>query len=115
MTYRIEITEAAEAEIDETYLYLLLRNPEAAARWHDSIVRAINSLESMPSRCAAAPENELFEGDIRHHFCSFGRAAYRIIFRVLSNETPPVVRVLRVRHGARRPLHSAADLPSGDE
>ncbi len=104
MRYQIEITEAAEAEIDETYRYLLLRDPEIAARWHATILKGVDSLKDMPTRCSPAPDGSVFEGDIRHHICSFGRVKYRIIFKIIPDEDQPVVRILRVRHGARKPL-----------
>jgi plasmid stabilization system protein ParE len=104
VNYVVEITEAAEAEIDETYLYLLMRNPNAATRWHDALVRAISSLEFMPTRCSPAPDAAAFEGEIRQHLYTFVRTTYRVIFRLLPDETPPIVRVLRVRHGSRQHL-----------
>ena len=38
--FEIEITEAAEAETQETIPHLVSRDPALAGKWHDTIVRS---------------------------------------------------------------------------
>ena len=93
MTYEVEISPAATAEIDAAYAWLLERTPQHAPEWYNRALDAMLSLADNPARCPfddrAADTHKLLFGDKRH--------AYRIIFRIRGN----TVHVLHVRHGAR--------------
>jgi plasmid stabilization system protein ParE len=65
MTYRVIIEPPAEAELEEAYQWIARAAPQAAARWYNGLVEAIDSLESLPERCPLAPENDAFDEDIR--------------------------------------------------
>lgn len=107
MTYRVALSEAAEAETEAAYLWLLRRAPERAARWYEGLLAAIGSLAEFPDRCPLARENGLFEQEIRQLLHGRGRNAYRILFTIFEPdavESEPVVRVLHVRHCAQRDL-----------
>ena len=100
MTYRVEVTDQAEAEAEEAYLWILERAPEAAARWWNGLDAAILSLEEMPARCRLAPENDEFEEEIRELLYGKRQHRYRILFTIREQ----TVIVLHIRHGAREHL-----------
>lgn len=103
MTYRVEIDPQAVTEIETAFLWLRERAPAEAVEWFNSVHQAIASLQELPERCPLAPENDAFPEEIRQLLYGKRRGAYRILFTV----TGDVVRVLRVRHGAR--LHLETD------
>lgn len=110
--YQLEVSEPAEAEIDNAYHYLLLRSPQAAGRLRNGFVAAISSLSQMPSRCPFAPENGRLDRPIHQLLYRNGSTTYRILFIIIEplDDNPGLVRVLRVLHGAQQPLHLVVDL-----
>jgi plasmid stabilization system protein ParE len=112
MTYRIAISEAAEAEGEAIYLWLLRRSPETAAAWYEGLLAAIDSLTEFPRRCPVARESDRFEQEIRQFLYGSGRMTCRILFTIFEAERPddePTVRILHVRHGAQRDLGEEGD------
>ena len=97
MAYRGEISDRAAADMDETFVWLARQSTEAARKWFAAVEQAIRSLESLPARCPVAPEAERMASDARHLL--FGRPpnVHRILFEIDED----IVRVARVRHGAR--------------
>lgn len=98
--YKVEITDSALEDAEEYAQYIRLekREPRAAERWFRDLISAILSLEKFPSRCARIPEADEFALELRHLIYH----SHRIIFLVDSKRK--AVNVLRVYHGARRPL-----------
>jgi plasmid stabilization system protein ParE len=96
VTYRIVLQPAARAEAADIYKYLHERSPRAAEAWLTGFDRALRTLGSMPERCSLAPENATFTREIRQLLYE----RYRILFTIKGQD----VRVLHVRHGARKPL-----------
>ena len=94
--YRVEITDRALADAEAIFRWIRRRAPENAINWYDKLMDRIVSLEVIPGRCPRVPEHELLGIDLRHLL--FG--VYRIIFVIRAE----VVYVVRIRHGARRPL-----------
>lgn len=95
-SYGVIVQPRAERDIEQAYHYLLSHAPATADRWLNGILEAILSLEEMPSRCAVAPESAHVSRVVRHLI----HDDYRIIFLVQERH----VRVLTVRHSARKPL-----------
>jgi plasmid stabilization system protein ParE len=96
-SYGVIVQPRAERDIEQAHQYLLNHAPATTAdRWLNGILEAILSLEEMPSRCAVAPESEHVPRVVRHLL----HEDYRIIFLVQERH----VRVLTVRHSARKPL-----------
>jgi toxin ParE1/3/4 len=91
--YRVEITAAAERDIQLNYDYIARDKRRAAANWVRGIKKQIRSLALMPMRCEIIPEAEDIGIEYRHLI--FGQ--YRTIFRIVEKR----VIVLRVIHGAR--------------
>ncbi len=100
MKYRVDITDTAWAEIEESYAWLTQQSPQAALRWRAALLEAVDSLESMPDRCHLAPESKAWKRDIRELLYGKRRGVYRILFEIRAG----TVFILRVRHGARRLL-----------
>ncbi len=100
--YKVEITDSALSDAEEYVQYIRFEKkaPQAAERWFRGLVSAVLSLETFPSRCARIPGAEEFPLELRHLIYH----SHRIIFHV--NSKRKMVRVLRVYHGARRPLRS---------
>ncbi len=96
MTYRVEVSDSAAADAEEAYRWIAERAPQAAARWFDELSRHIESLSSLPRRCALAPESVAFDQEVRQLLF----ASYRLLFTIRGR----VVYVLHVRHAARLPL-----------
>ena len=109
MTYTVEISDVADAEIQATFLRLAAHDPEFAGRWLEGLLRAIQTLEVFPLRYARAPESDTLRQEIRGMLYQSGRMTYRVLFSIVDaagNGAPESVRVLRVLHGAQRPLGS---------
>ncbi|HXC12914.1 MAG TPA: type II toxin-antitoxin system RelE/ParE family toxin [Stellaceae bacterium] len=73
------------------YRYIAQFNPRAAADMVREILAAGDSLESFPYRGRAVPGTQLRETALAY--------PYIIRYRIAADH----VRILRVRHGARRP------------
>jgi plasmid stabilization system protein ParE len=96
VTYRLRITPPARRELDEAFAWIARRSPHRARVWQVGALRAIRSLAEFPRRCPLAPEGDAADSEVRQ--LVYGD--YRILFTIQGN----VVRILRVRHGARRPV-----------
>ena len=82
---------AALREIEHIYRYIAQFNPRAAEDMAMEILAAGDSLENFPYRGRAVRGTQLRESTLAH--------PYIIRYRIAGDH----VRVLRVRHGARRP------------
>ncbi|MCC7142209.1 MAG: type II toxin-antitoxin system RelE/ParE family toxin [Candidatus Eisenbacteria bacterium] len=82
----------------DAFEWLRERSETAATRWLANLEDAIRSLEQFPERCSLAPENEVFEEEIRQLLFGKDHGIYRVLFTVRGNE----VHILHFRHSARR-------------
>jgi toxin ParE1/3/4 len=100
MPYRVEIARAAEADLEELYLWVVERAPKQGAAWFNGLERAILSLDHLPDRCSVAPET--IDPDQPVRVLRYGRRphVYRIFFTI--DDGARVVRVVHVRRGARQ-------------
>jgi plasmid stabilization system protein ParE len=96
MRYRVLIQPPAAEDLDEAYRWIASDSPDHARRWLNGVLRAIRGLASFPRRCPLAPENDAFAEEIRQLI--YGD--YRVLFTIEDSQ----VRVLHIRHGARRYL-----------
>jgi plasmid stabilization system protein ParE len=112
MIDQIEFSDAARAETDAAYLYLLRRAPEAAAQWLEGLDAVLASLAAslsvLPGRRAYAPENDLFP-DIEIFQLIYGKRsnAYRVLYYLVDADDDgeaDTLRVLHIRHGAQQRL-----------
>ena len=96
--YRVVITDEAYSQVQEIYLWIAKRAPQAAARWFARLMKTISTLERFPERCTIAPEGEAF--GIKLHQLFYGKRSgiYRMLF-VIHHKT---VTVLHVIHGSKQ-------------
>ncbi len=91
--YSVQITPAAERDVEEIWTYIADDSPENATSFILRLEEQIESLEQFPERCPLIPENELLGTGYRHLI--YG--AYRTIFRI----TGKAVFIVRIIYGAR--------------
>ena len=103
MTFRVEFTDVAEMEVQDTLLWLLGRSPEQAGRWQEGLEKAVASLQEFPTRCPLAPEKDAFDIEVRQLLYRGYRILYTLV-DVNDDGIDDTVRILHVRHGARRYL-----------
>ena len=98
--YRLIIQPPAFDDLDEAYRWIRERAPEAAARWFNGFVEALNSLTTFPDRCGLASENDDVEPEIRQLLYGHRSGVYRALFVISGKE----VRVLHIRHASRQTM-----------
>ena len=105
MTYRIEIASVAQAEADRAFLRLSQSTSlNAAKEWYSGLLNAIGSLAQMPKRCSLAREDKHFSQEIRQLLYGKGRNMYRVLFTILDDQDPALVRVLHIRHASQQTI-----------
>ncbi len=97
MEFLIEITEPAEADTEEAYLWYYREDHKTADTWFRGLQRAFFSLRELPERCVVAPEGERVGRKIQQLLYGKGRHMYRILFETRDD----AVCILRVRHTSR--------------
>jgi plasmid stabilization system protein ParE len=104
MSYQIDFSSTAKAEVDAAFLRLTqILGAERAREWYQGLIRAIASLREMPRRGGLAREDAFFSQEIRQILYGRGRMTYRVVFTVLDELSVPTVRILHVR-SALQPL-----------
>jgi toxin ParE1/3/4 len=96
MAYLVSITARAERDLAQLYDSIGASDSDAARRWYTGLKRSILSLEELPKRCAATPENR----KLRHLLYGDKPHIYRVIYRIVEKRRR--VEILHIRHGARR-------------
>jgi len=94
--FRIHFSTEALADLRHIADFVSIDSPANAARLTERILDRIDTLETLPRRCARAPDCFSAEGETRHLFVS----SYRIIFQVKTDE----VIIQAIRHGHQRPI-----------
>jgi plasmid stabilization system protein ParE len=102
MKYTVVITDKAWAEVEEAHDWLVDRSPQAAHKWKLGLLEAVARLETMPRACSLAPESDYFGREIRQLLYGNRQHKYRVLFEIRKQ----IIVVLRVRHGAQRPLEN---------
>lgn len=105
MTHKVIIDPAAANEAEEAYRYIAKRAPDNAVRWYHRLLDSMFSLSVMPRRCPVAPESEHLDREVR----CLVHGNYRILYVV--DDSKKIVRILHVRHGARRRFGDDAGKP----
>jgi|SRR5688572_19458862 len=97
-TYRVLLAKRAATDLEEIFDRIAKDSPGNAARVIDRILTAIDGLKTFPHRNLVAEQDPTAAHPLR----SMPVQSWIVFFRVLDQHH--VVRVLRVRHGARRRL-----------
>ncbi len=101
--YHITFNPSLYKKLDAIFSHIALESPKIAVDLLDEIEERIMSLESMPERFAAIPENIIYNSyQLRHFFCK----KFRIIYAIRESE----VRILDIRHGTQNFLSANDDL-----
>ena len=113
LIYDVRLTEPAEIEMEaERERLSELVSPEYADRWQNGLLAEINRLALFPASHEVAPENELYDVQVRRalYFGPSRRrrsaSTYRILFHIvepIGGEASGLVRVLHVWHGSQQP------------
>ena len=98
MAYRVDLTARAVRDLRHIYRTIDAEGSDQARAWLAGLESVIFSLEEMPERCPQTPENDA----LRHRLYGNQPHVYRIIYDI--DEAHQIVRVLFIRHGARKPL-----------
>jgi uncharacterized protein (DUF2249 family) len=93
MPRRIIITDPADENFRDHFLWIRDRSPQGAEAWRTRIINAIKSLEIAPERHALARESAAFPVEIRCLLSGKNRSAFRILYQIKGDE----VRVLAIR------------------
>lgn len=96
MAYLVRITPRARRDLALLFKNIHADDSDTALRWYGELMEALLTLEELPNRCPATPENP----HLRHLLHGRKPHVYRVIYRVL--EEKKRVNVLHIRHGARR-------------
>lgn len=110
MAYLLRFSEAFEADVEGLFDWLFGRDLATAFRFRDSVTAATASLVHFPTANTVVEESALYKRTVRRKlFCS-GTTAYRLLYTVYEageQEEDAVIYVLRVMHGAARPILDA--------
>jgi plasmid stabilization system protein ParE len=103
MAFRVEISPEAFGDLDRIALSLQEKATSVVAeRWLDGIFASIRSLREMPSRCAIAEESDDLGTEIRLLLHGRRNRRYKVYFLIREK----TVRILHVRHWARKPVEA---------
>jgi hypothetical protein len=102
MSFRVELTDGAYADLDRRMDWLTMRSSlDAADRLSARFYESLSRLESNPFSCGFAYENRHFADDVRHLLFEVSRGqTYRALFTVQGD----VVRVLCIRAAGEKPV-----------
>ena len=95
-TYRIILSPRAGAALEGIFRYIAQHSPQNAPIVVERILTAIDSLKTMPARFKVERRDRRLGYDVH----SMVVAPHIVFYRVI--EPDRVVRILDVRHGARR-------------
>ena len=74
---------------------------DVAVKWYDGFIDELETLEQDPRLGSPAPENDLFDFELRElHYGSGKRLTHRALYRIVGH----TVEVLTIRHHAQQPL-----------
>jgi plasmid stabilization system protein ParE len=104
MNYRIELAATAKVDIRGQGQWLCNEvSPAAADKWLNGLYKTIDTLQSRPSRCPVAAENDKFPEEIRdllYGKSGKGEHRHRIIFTI-RDDTVDIFEV-EPRYGCRQ-------------
>lgn len=98
MAFRVEVTPRAQRDLDRIYAGLVWQAPYYGPRWLDRFEQSILSLSEFPERCPLDPNFSTSRREVRKMLFGRRNHVYRVYFTIIAD----VVKVLHVRHGARR-------------
>lgn len=109
--YRVVITPEAQGALEVTYRWTQENVPSRATAWIDGLLKAIESLSTLPTRCALAPESAFFDREIRQLLYGQRNQQYRALFTIEGN----TVSVLFIRHSAQDWIQPETEQPEAKQ
>jgi plasmid stabilization system protein ParE len=101
MSFRVRLTEHAEADFERRLTILAERSPKAALLLNDRFEEALFRLRDFPLSCSLAYENPTFPEELRNLlFGIYPKRRYRALFVVREDE----VVVLAIRAAGEKPI-----------
>ena len=102
MAYRVVLADAAKADANQIYDWVVEKAPLAGPEWFEELIDCLYSLAELPNRCPLAREAAEAARVIRCLHFGKRQHVYRILYEVdTSCET---VWILHIRHGALQDL-----------
>jgi toxin ParE1/3/4 len=98
MTFKVRLSFSAELDLQEAIEFIAKDSKTHAKNWVVEFQKKIESLRELPLRHALIPESNEVELPLR----SITHYSHRIIYLV--DESSKTVEIVRVYHGARKPL-----------
>ncbi|QSJ19253.1 type II toxin-antitoxin system RelE/ParE family toxin [Nostoc sp. UHCC 0702] len=114
MTYRIEISPTAKADVESIFLWMKDYSVKQAYRWVRGCYEIMLTLENFPNRCPLAIESQYLNRPVRQLFY---KKQYRILFTVCpgnDQDSQDIVQIHRVLRAAQERLQDLSQL-LGDE
>lgn len=99
MSFRVRYTRGAREDLLRLYGFLLDKDPAAARRARNAIVKGVDFLKMSPFTCRKADTDNPF---LRELVISFGSAGYVALFEI---EDQATVTILAVRHQREDDFH----------
>lgn len=96
MSYQINVTPKAVADIEEIRAFIAAYSQDAAERILELLESAFESLRELPRRHVLAPEARTHHREIRQMLVD----NYRVLYR----SDDEWVHILRIRHAAQKPF-----------
>jgi plasmid stabilization system protein ParE len=105
MAFRVEISPEAFRDLDLISDFIKEKSsPTVAEQWFNGIFAAIRSLSEMPMRCPIAEESTELETQVRLLLHGTRNRRYKIYFAI--HDETKTVRIVHVRHWARKPVEA---------
>ena len=104
-TYKLDITIAAQEDLERLYEFLSDQDAFFAERAVEAIEKAYEFLKFMPESCRRAPmrlEGSLGGHIYREMIVKFGRSGYLVLFEIQDDAT---VSVIAVKHQRKSDYH----------
>jgi plasmid stabilization system protein ParE len=100
--YAVRLSEVAEVNIESAFDFLFMRDPNFAYEWRRGLTEKIRGLSVMPRRYPLTRDSEQNSVETRRFLYEYHGIVYRVTYAISGTDgSDPLVRILRVRHGAR--------------
>ena len=98
MAFRVRLTPRAAEDVERIYRRVVQEAPLHGPEWYDGLIRSIDSLATVPNRCPPVKALSTPRSTIRKLLYGRRPHVYLVYFDVVEDS----VRILHIRHGARR-------------
>ena len=98
MAYAVRLTPRAAGDAERIYRRVVEEAPLKGQEWYNRLIDTLYSLETFPDRCEEVGALTGRAGTVRKLLYGHKPHKYRIYFDIVGT----TVRILHIRHGARR-------------